>query len=312
MTDVTTVDLDAIEQDAATQARAAISLDVVDEYAEQIRSGVDLPPVDLYDDGKSLWLADGWHRVHAYRRAGAVQCDARIRKGSRRDAIAHACGANAEHGLPRSNQDKRRAVSLYLSEVYQHLDPPPSQEQIAKTCHVSQRFVSSIITEMVERGEVEARRQPGKRGRDTEPRERSSSSGEGDGARAPISGGPEREPPTKKKPPDQGTDAPPRETPTMRQARAWMAGLDAESAQAMRDRGEAVHRAVRQCLASLVKTGAVKVGAAESIDPKVWDAAVLVADEDGRANELAAFARLVMYAEGRLALLVQSAKDTGE
>ncbi|EWY35857.1 hypothetical protein N825_32650 [Skermanella stibiiresistens SB22] len=36
--------------------------------------------------------------------------------GSRRDAVPHAVGANARHGLPRSNADKRDAVMILLKD----------------------------------------------------------------------------------------------------------------------------------------------------------------------------------------------------
>ncbi len=69
------------------------------------------------------------------------EISADIRKGTQRDAILFSVGSNAEHGLRRSNSDKRRAVETLLN------DPEWSKKSarwIADVCHVSQPFVSGI------------------------------------------------------------------------------------------------------------------------------------------------------------------------
>jgi hypothetical protein len=64
-----------------------------------------------------------------------------MRQGTRRDAILHAAGANAAHGLRRTNADKRRAVETLLrDEEWSKW----SDREIARLCAVSHPFVSQI------------------------------------------------------------------------------------------------------------------------------------------------------------------------
>lgn len=126
--------------DGGTQARTAIDEGTVAEYAEAVRNGAVLPPLSLFFDGVHFWLADGFHRYHAYLQAGGVErISAEIRTGSRRDAVLYAVGANAAHGLRRSNADKRRAVQMVLDEPEW---AQWSDREIARVCGVSQPFVS--------------------------------------------------------------------------------------------------------------------------------------------------------------------------
>ena len=68
----------------------------------------------VFFDGEVYWLADGFHRCHAAIAAGIEEIAAEAREGGRRDAILHAVGANATHGRPRTNEDRRRAVLMLL------------------------------------------------------------------------------------------------------------------------------------------------------------------------------------------------------
>jgi hypothetical protein len=47
---------------------------------------------------------------------GLAKISADVREGSRRDAILYAVGANASHGLKRTNRDQRNAVMLLLKD----------------------------------------------------------------------------------------------------------------------------------------------------------------------------------------------------
>ncbi|MCL2000844.1 MAG: hypothetical protein FWG74_05375, partial [Planctomycetes bacterium] len=68
---------------------------------------------------------------------------AEVRSGTFRDALLFAAGANAGHGLRRTNADKRRAVEMLLGE-------PEcvgwSNEQIARHCRVGPHLVAEIRT----------------------------------------------------------------------------------------------------------------------------------------------------------------------
>ena len=109
------VALDKIRLDGGTQSRAAMDLEMVAEYADNYHQEIQMPPVVIFKDPQgALWLADGFHRWHAARRAGLERLPCQVHRGDRIDALRHSLGANAAHGLRRSNADKRRAVELAL------------------------------------------------------------------------------------------------------------------------------------------------------------------------------------------------------
>jgi hypothetical protein len=124
---------------AGTQIRAQISAETVDEYATAMTGGTKFPPITVFHDGNRYILADGFHRVMAANRQQLPAIDAEVRKGTKTDALRYALGANASHGLRRTNADKRRSVELALTEW-----PQLSDRQIAEICAVSHRFISLV------------------------------------------------------------------------------------------------------------------------------------------------------------------------
>jgi hypothetical protein len=141
--------LDAIRVDPAIQQRAAgTSQDVVEEYAEAMRSGAAFPPIEVFfNSGDGAFdLADGFHRLEArrlaYPDAEGIQC--KIHSGDRDDALLFACGANAQHGLQRSRSDKLKAViTLIHSERWSGW----SDREIARQCGVSHTYVAAVRSE---------------------------------------------------------------------------------------------------------------------------------------------------------------------
>jgi hypothetical protein len=123
------------------QPRCEIDWTLVGEYADAMKAGEAFPPVIVFRDGNSHWLADGFHRVHATRKAGLSGVEAEVREGDRRAAILYAMGANASHGKRRTNADKGRAVRLLLKDSEWS---KWSDREIARVCAVSQPFVSKI------------------------------------------------------------------------------------------------------------------------------------------------------------------------
>ena len=112
-----------------------------------MRSGAEFPPIDVFgnDDGP-FHLADGFHRLEAYRSAhpDAKDIECRVHRGDRDDALLFACGANAQHGLPRSRSDKVKAVTtLIRSERWSGW----SDREIARQCGVSHTFVAAVRSE---------------------------------------------------------------------------------------------------------------------------------------------------------------------
>jgi predicted nucleic-acid-binding protein len=137
---VETLPIDAIRIDGGTQSRVSLNETTVSEYAEIIRFGGDLPPVLVFEDGADIWLADGFHRYHAHRAAGAMEIACEVRKGTKRDAVLYSVGANASHGLRRSNEDKRRAVMTLLNDAEWSVW---SDSAIAKACRVDHKTVAA-------------------------------------------------------------------------------------------------------------------------------------------------------------------------
>ncbi|MCC5636368.1 hypothetical protein LC593_10950 [Nostoc sp. CHAB 5844] len=105
-----------IKLDGGTQSRAAINGETLAEYTHAWREGAIFPPVICFYDGENYWLADGFHRCLSARQAGLTEINADIRQGTRRDAVLFSVGANANHGLRRTNEDKRRAVTTLLQD----------------------------------------------------------------------------------------------------------------------------------------------------------------------------------------------------
>lgn len=134
--------IDQIRTDGGTQSRAAINEATVAEYAEAMADeNTVFPPVVVYFDGRDHWLADGFHRLEAWKRIGRTEIPVDVRQGDRRRAILHSVAANTAHGLRRTNEDKRRAVLTLLEDDEWR---QWSDSEIARRCVVSQPFVGKM------------------------------------------------------------------------------------------------------------------------------------------------------------------------
>jgi hypothetical protein len=137
---VVDLDVSAICADSVS-GRADLNRDhIIADYIEPTRRG-EMPPVVVHYDGEKHWLARGFLRLEAAKRAGCKTIKAIVKPGTRRDAILEAAGANATHGLRRTIADKWRAVSLLLK------DPEWARwndSEIARRCHVSNHLVAEV------------------------------------------------------------------------------------------------------------------------------------------------------------------------
>jgi uncharacterized ParB-like nuclease family protein len=113
----TNLAINQIRLDGGTQPRAGLIEAIVAVYAEAMQQDGHFPPVTVFYDGREYWLADGFHRVAAAQNIGKDRILADVQQGRQRDAILYSVGANARHGLPRSNEDKRRAVLKLLNDT---------------------------------------------------------------------------------------------------------------------------------------------------------------------------------------------------
>ena len=102
--------LDDLIIDPAIQLQArGVETETVQAYVEAISGGADFPPAVAFNENGDLWLADGFHRVAAWRFCGKSEVPVDIRDGTRTDALVYAATANAEHGKPMSRREKREA-----------------------------------------------------------------------------------------------------------------------------------------------------------------------------------------------------------
>ena len=150
--ETTLIPLAQLRTDGDTQPRESMDPSTIDEYASRMRfdegagaildpKGEAFPPILVFEseDG-SKWLADGFHRVSAARQAGIEKISALIERGTRRDAFVRSLSVNAQHGLRRTNADKRRAVerALFDDQLITYTDA-----WLAELCDVSRPFVTN-------------------------------------------------------------------------------------------------------------------------------------------------------------------------
>ena len=107
-------------------------------------------PVVFLITGKGYCLVDGFHRFEALCKLGRKTATFLVKSGTVKDAIFYAVGANADHGMKRTNKDKRRAI-----EEGHKNDPKMSNRELAKLCRVSHTLVSEVRSEMTELEEDE-------------------------------------------------------------------------------------------------------------------------------------------------------------
>lgn len=135
------ISLRDIRIDGGTQSRVELNNTTVEEYSEAMADGVQFPPVVVFFDGASHWLVDGFHRYFGADQAGLEEIAADVRNGTQLDAQLFSFGVNSDHGLRRTNADKRKAVTGALNHP---VSCKWSNNQIAKHCGVSDKTVAAV------------------------------------------------------------------------------------------------------------------------------------------------------------------------
>ena len=146
----TELSLDVINIQGGTQTRVRTNDDAIESYAEEMSHGAVFPPIIVYFDGSTHWLADGFHRYLAAKRTGRDTILAEVNAGGRTDALRHALGANATNGVYRTNDDKRNAVEIALEEW-----PDLANPVLAEICRVSVELVRRRRTELTQSGKLQ-------------------------------------------------------------------------------------------------------------------------------------------------------------
>jgi hypothetical protein len=141
------LELKHINRSGGTQIRAAYDRATIDRYKDLHQACVELPPVIVFFDGTVYWLADGFHRVQAKVETvelfskEVVRIKSEVRSGTQREAIQYALSANADHGLPRTGDDIRRAIVRCLDDAeWSKL----SNVKIASLCGCSESMVRKV------------------------------------------------------------------------------------------------------------------------------------------------------------------------
>jgi len=145
------INIEKIRIDGDTQSRVSISEKTVKDYLDLLLDGIKMHPIKLYYDGIDWWLVDGFHRYFAHKRAKINEIDCEIVKGTRRDAEIYSLGTNHDHGLPRTNEDKRKSVMKCLNDVELC---ELSDREIAKICKTSRMNVGRIKKELQLKKEI--------------------------------------------------------------------------------------------------------------------------------------------------------------
>jgi len=143
-----------IRLDCGTQSRASLNQDTINQYAEDMTEGAVFPPPVVFYDGEKYILSVGFHRVHAALQAGFQDMECEVRNGTLRDAILFSIKSNADHGLPRTNADKKHAVKMAFQQLMEDgrnirdVDDV-SHTEVAKMAAVHRQYVLSV------RGDIE-------------------------------------------------------------------------------------------------------------------------------------------------------------
>lgn len=135
----------------SAQSRVELDWVTIMSYAEDMRAGDEFPPVVVFHDGKTYWLADGFHRVRAALETEAETIAADVRQGTLIDAQWFSCGANQKQGLRRTNADKRestiRAIKLW-PQLYSNR--MINYSEIARQVGVTKELVSKLGSELLQ------------------------------------------------------------------------------------------------------------------------------------------------------------------
>jgi len=126
---------------------------VVADYAERYRQKAEMPPIHVFwdEEAKIMYLADGMHRCNAMEMIGRKAIEAEVHLGDYNACLKHALLANSQHGLQRSNEDKRQCIRMALKQW-----PTISNIAIASMCAVDDKTVAVVREEMEKKKQIVA------------------------------------------------------------------------------------------------------------------------------------------------------------
>jgi hypothetical protein len=151
MTDSLVLEIGLIEADEELQPRVKTDRNVSQTYGLAMARGAVFPAVDVFFDGETYWLADGFHRYDAHVALGLKLIACTVHEGSRDDALWFTCQANATNGLHRTRDDVRFAIRRAL------LHPKSagwSDGLISDHVSCGPKLVSTVRAEMIATSEI--------------------------------------------------------------------------------------------------------------------------------------------------------------
>jgi transposase len=160
------IPLNRIRIDCGTQSRIKIDQEMITTYAEAMKRGEKFQPILVFQETSEsdYILVDGFHRYYAHQKIQPeMLIAAEVKAGNISDARWASFEANATHGMPRSNDDKHRAVELAI--LHQH-GQNLSNYLIAEHVKVSESTVRRIRSKMqLTTSETQSEKRTGRDGR---------------------------------------------------------------------------------------------------------------------------------------------------
>jgi hypothetical protein len=149
------VPVSEISSDRRLQLRAVESKEHIEQLLEQLEQGSGeakrwpFPPLRLYrvPGEAKLIVVDGEHRRKAACEAGWSTVDAVVIDGTLHEAALDAIKANQTHGLPRTREDKRRAIIAALKHPEL---AGKSNRELASIAGVSHPTIDTVRKELAD------------------------------------------------------------------------------------------------------------------------------------------------------------------
>lgn len=143
MADTKSLPVDLLRTDANTQNRK-ISEDAVEDYAELIEASKAWPlgTLTVFHDGNDYYVADGFHRTLAAKRAKRSSVPCIVHKGTAEDARIFGMTANDAHGIRMSRAEKKACVEWLLDNR-----PKMTQAEVAEKAGVDVRTVRRTVSD---------------------------------------------------------------------------------------------------------------------------------------------------------------------
>lgn len=116
MADFQNIKIADIDRRPEAQIRQQTNPQAVKDYAGLIKDGTEFEPIQIvqFDDGSNV-LADGWHRVEAYAKAGYDKVKAVITQGGMAEVLQISLERNTRHGEKLTRQEKQGAIKKLLA-----------------------------------------------------------------------------------------------------------------------------------------------------------------------------------------------------